>query len=235
MAFARTVTHTKTLISPSTGSADLVYGADYVSATSHTAAVSGATSGGIPYFDSTTSEACSALLASGGVVLGGGAGGAPNTSANLTFDGTKITIGNASATGLLLGAGAATAVAIQIGTNANMGFYTGSITGIGVSYSGTGVCRFILGASSGGAISAASGAIFGWESSTVGSGNPDTAFNRVSAGVVGVSTGANNTTTGTIQGKHNSSDGTAGATAGPFTVITAITVKDGLVTSLTGS
>jgi len=30
-------------------------------------------------------------------------------------------------------------------------------------------------------------------------------------------------------------DGTAGASAGPFTTITAITVKDGLVTALTGS
>jgi len=34
---------------------------------------------------------------------------------------------------------------------------------------------------------------------------------------------------------YKSVDGTAGATAGPFTVITAITVKNGLVTSLTGS
>lgn len=34
---------------------------------------------------------------------------------------------------------------------------------------------------------------------------------------------------------YKSSDGTSGATAGPFTTITAITVKDGLVTALTGS
>jgi hypothetical protein len=34
---------------------------------------------------------------------------------------------------------------------------------------------------------------------------------------------------------YKSSDGTAGATAGPFTVITGITVKNGLVTALTGS
>ena len=89
MAFARSYTtvHTKTLISPSTGAADIVYGADYVSATSHTTtgAVAGATSGGIPYFDSATSEASSALLASGGVVLGGGAGAAPYTVAGVTW------------------------------------------------------------------------------------------------------------------------------------------------------
>jgi len=42
--------------------------------------------------------------------------------------------------------------------------------------------------------------------------------------------------TGSISGgSYKSSDGTSGATAGPFTVITAITVKNGLVTSLTGS
>ncbi len=45
------------------------------------------TSGGIPYFSSTTVESSSALLAQNGVVLGGGAGTAPNTSANLTFTG----------------------------------------------------------------------------------------------------------------------------------------------------
>lgn len=42
--------------------------------------------------------------------------------------------------------------------------------------------------------------------------------------------------TGIVQaGGYKSSDGTAGATAGPFTTITAITVKNGLVTSITGS
>lgn len=39
----------------------------------------------------------------------------------------------------------------------------------------------------------------------------------------------------TVQAAYKSSDGTAGATAGPFTVITAIRVKNGLVTTLTGS
>ncbi len=106
MAFARTVatTHTKTLIAPDTGVEDKVYGADYVSASSHTAtpAVSGATSGGIPYFDSATSEASSALLAQYGVVVGGGAGAAPATSSGLTFGGA------AAGTGLAIAAGTAT-------------------------------------------------------------------------------------------------------------------------------
>jgi hypothetical protein len=43
-------------------------------------------------------------------------------------------------------------------------------------------------------------------------------------------------TTVTLQATtFKSSDGTSGATAGPFTVITAIQVKNGLVTTLTGS
>ena len=60
--------------------------------------VSGATSGGIPYFSSTTAEASSGLLASGGVVLGGGAGAAPATNAGLTFNTTTLraTIGSTS-------------------------------------------------------------------------------------------------------------------------------------------
>ena len=38
-----------------------------------------------------------------------------------------------------------------------------------------------------------------------------------------------------LENGFKSSDGTAGATAGPFTVITAIRVKNGYVTTLTGS
>lgn len=105
MAFARTVsvTHTKTLVSPSTGVADKVYGVDYVSASSHTGSggLSGATSGGIPYFDSATSEASSALLAANAVVLGGGAGAAPLTS-------SKLSEGSASGQGLINAAGTST-------------------------------------------------------------------------------------------------------------------------------
>ena len=50
--------------------------------------VSGATSGGIPYFSSATSEASSALLAAADPVLGGGAGTAPYTDSGLTGSGT---------------------------------------------------------------------------------------------------------------------------------------------------
>lgn len=114
MAFARTIvtTHTKTLLAPSTGVADKVYGADYVSASSHSSAgtLSGATSGGIFYASSATTEDCSALLASGGVVLGGGVGGAPNTNANLTYSDT----GGNSGPSLLVGT-TGTSTGIRIG------------------------------------------------------------------------------------------------------------------------
>lgn len=57
--------------------------------------ISAATSGGIPYFNSTSSLASSALLTANALVLGGGAGAAPSTPVGL---GTTTTVlhGNAS-------------------------------------------------------------------------------------------------------------------------------------------
>ena len=52
--------------------------------------VSSVTSGGIPYFSSTTAMATSALLTANSPVIGGGAGTAPKTVAGLTFDGTSV-------------------------------------------------------------------------------------------------------------------------------------------------
>jgi hypothetical protein len=51
------------------------------------------TSGGIPCFNSTTNEQTSTALASGGVVLGGGAGACPTTSTQLTFSAPTLTVG----------------------------------------------------------------------------------------------------------------------------------------------
>jgi hypothetical protein len=52
------------------------------------------TSGGIPYFNSATSEASSAALTSNALVLGGGAGAAPKVAAGLSTDGTsKVNLG----------------------------------------------------------------------------------------------------------------------------------------------
>jgi hypothetical protein len=61
------------------------------------ATVSGTvTSGGVPYFSSTTQESSSAALTANSPVLGGGAGAAPATAAFLTTDGTtQLNIGPA--------------------------------------------------------------------------------------------------------------------------------------------
>lgn len=56
------------------------------------------TSGGIPYFSSASTWASSAALAANALVVGGGAGVAPSTSANLNFTSSAIlTIANNSA------------------------------------------------------------------------------------------------------------------------------------------
>ena len=64
-------------------------------------AIVDAVSGGIPYFSSTTAEGTSALLASGGVVLGGGDGNPPLTS-------TKLSESSTAGAGLTIAAGTAT-------------------------------------------------------------------------------------------------------------------------------
>lgn len=59
-----------------------------------------ATSGGIPYFSSTSAMASSAALGSGQIVLGGGAGSAPTTSANASISSGALSLGaNASVRG----------------------------------------------------------------------------------------------------------------------------------------
>ncbi len=68
-----------------TTAADGTFSATGATAWNAAHGVTGATSGGIPYFDSATSEASSALLAANGLVLGGGAGTAPFTDAGITY------------------------------------------------------------------------------------------------------------------------------------------------------
>ena len=52
-----------------------------------------ATSGGVPYFSSTTAMSSSAALGSGQIVLGGGAGSAPTTSANASISNGALSLG----------------------------------------------------------------------------------------------------------------------------------------------
>lgn len=91
------------------------------------------TSGGIPYFSSTTTLTSSAVLALGQVLLGGGAGGAPTSDANLD-DGqtTANTLTYASSGGITASAGPLTAagsVGLFKGTE---GTCSGAASGIDV-------------------------------------------------------------------------------------------------------
>lgn len=52
-----------------------------------------ATSGGVPYFSSGTAMASSGALGSGQIVVGGGAGSAPSTSANASLSSGALTLG----------------------------------------------------------------------------------------------------------------------------------------------
>lgn len=63
--------------------------------------------------------------------------------------------------------------------------------------------------------------------------NSDTGIARSSAGVVRVTNGGAGY--GDIDASGYRASGTAGVTAGPYTVITSITVKNGLVTAIAGS
>ena len=129
MAFALTVatTHTKTLVSPDSGSEDKVYGSDYVSASSHTSSptVSGGVAGGLLWTDSTTSISVSALLAANALVIGGGAGAAPFT------DGTNLLYTTASGPRLQVGSGSTTSAGFVFGYNAESGFSNGWGTAVG--------------------------------------------------------------------------------------------------------
>lgn len=89
------------------------------------------TSGGVPYFSGATTIASSAALAASALVIGGGAGIAPSTTA--TGTGVITAIGNAVNTtgGLVTQSGTLTASALLIGG--------GSATAISSTTTGTGV------------------------------------------------------------------------------------------------
>jgi len=101
------------------------------------------TSGGIPYFSSTSAIASSAALAASAIVLGGGAGAAPATTTtgtgvvtaignNVNTSGGLVTqSGTLAASALLLGGGSATAI-----TSTTTG--TGVVTALGNNTNATG-------------------------------------------------------------------------------------------------
>lgn len=120
------------------------------------------TSGGIPYFSSTSTWATSALLASGGVVLGGGAGSAPATNTHLTFATNTLTVGLAGTGSGILALAGSTSGSATITAPATAGTATNPIT---VSNS----------------IQLPSGTVYQW--------NADTGLSRDSAAVIDIGNG----------------------------------------------
>ena len=172
---AVTVTHSKTLIAPDTGSEDKVYGEDYVAADSHTLNGLGTgvetalgtavnTTGGFPTVGAT--------LTSGRVALVGASGVLTDDAGLLFNTGTDVLTSGAIA----LGAGSASAVPTQLAGEANTGFYRYAANNWAWSFSGTPAIAF-----KNPGIQLFSSWLFMW-----GSGDPvgtssDTSIGRVSA------------------------------------------------------
>lgn len=96
------------------------------------------TSGGVLYGSSANVAASSGALGSTQVVLGGGAGGAPNTSANLTFSGSTLALTGSQTISANLTVASLTSGKIPLASTAGLlidgpaysaGTLTGSITG----------------------------------------------------------------------------------------------------------
>ena len=86
MGITATTVHTKTLISPSTGTEDKVYGADYVSVSSHTTTLSG--------FGTGVETALGVNVGTAGaVVVNGGALGTPSSGTLTSCTGLPLTTG----------------------------------------------------------------------------------------------------------------------------------------------
>jgi len=129
------------------------------------------TSGGVVYFNSATTWASSAVLPAGDVMLGGGAGAAPNTSAQLTFVAPKLTVGLAGGSSGIL---------------ALTGSVSGSATFTAPAVAGTVTNPISISNS----LQLPSGTVYGI--------NGDTGLSRVSAGVVAVGNGTAGDESGTL-------------------------------------
>jgi hypothetical protein len=188
------------------------------------------TSGGIPYFSSTSGWASSALLASGGVVLGGGAATAPSTNTHLTFATNTLTVGLAGiGSGILALAGStsgsATVTAPAVaGTNTNQVVFTNGIqlpaaadsigftgdTTTGIGYIGAGIFGFYHnGTYEGrvyiGGIEASGSSGFGFSDNSTYN---DTFMSRCASNVFCFGTATNGNNTGTLKAASYMSVGT---------------------------
>lgn len=225
--------------------------------------VSGAISGGIPYFSSATTEASSALLTAQAAVMGGGAGTAPYAS-------TILSEGTATGQGIIVAAGTATTVVSpetisQTRNNAGVIFpgvvwtftetavsstskffqILGGATGTTNQFSLTASqCIIAPALMAGGVYGSVSGTGLAFDGSKYYHGSTglsvfgssqfaaDVGISWISGSIIGVGTGAAGSSIGSIRAKFQSSDGTVGVAAFGPSVVTSITVKDGIITAI---
>lgn len=160
-------------------------------------AVVDAISGGIPYFDSTTSEAVSALLAANSLVIGGGAGAAPFTSANVTYDSTRVIVGAAAVSGGFKAFAGNSVNSFTLFSGTTNQTIRAESNALGIHYALVGDST-----GSGGATQfqfGAQGAVMFNSANGLGAGAIDASFSRIAAGVLGVGTGATGSFAGSLQ------------------------------------
>lgn len=224
--------------------------------------VTGGVSGAVPCFTSTTTESAGTLLTANAVVLGGGAGVCPLTSANLNLSGAQLNIGAAGAQGILGLVGttsgtftitgpAVAGVSTNAATMSNvLALPAGSAAGAALSFNGeltSGLFRpsiFSVGVLANGTIvnktaltgwTYGSGGVILFNSAADISGSGDTGVSRGVAGLIDIGTGAAQSTAGFIKTAHTvslSADWTCG-TGGTVSSCVAATIIGSTATPLT--
>lgn len=194
--------------------------------------VSGATSGGIPFFSSTTAEGSSALLTAISPILGGGSGAAPYTDSGFTGSGTGVTFSVVIGNSITVGNGTVSAPSIVVG-NSGGGIYTNN--GAVVVCDGSAeICTFDLNRS-GPQIRSDFGYMF-CGSTTPSSAAADGGISRLAAASLAIGNGTPGSTAGSLSMNNCKAVSytvgtTNGASFGPG-VVTSLTVVNGIVTAV---
>jgi hypothetical protein len=209
-----TLTASRTLTLPDASGTILQSGTAVTVGQGGTGITSG-TSGGIPYFSSTSAISSSAALAANTMVVGGGAGATPLTVSNITSDNTYLQLG--ATTPLRFGnTGNTFYVALKgpAGTAANVTWTLPSVDG-----------------TSGQVLSTNGSGTLSWATATTTPANPTSSVQFNNAGSFGGS--ANMTFDGTtltaagFSGPHNGTVGATTASTGAFTTLSASSTVSG--------
>lgn len=191
------------------------------------ATVSGATSGGIPCFDSTTDMNTSGAISAGVLIKGGGAGACVGSS-TLTDNGTRV-IGTEP---FIVPVGSQGTSSFGFSDTVNTGFYerSANIWDWAVTGTSTPIEWFL------GGIRQGSNGVFGFSTTSNQANNSfDTAISRSAAGLLAIGTGASGNTSGFSKAAQSvaitSADVTCG-TSGTISDCTAATTITGLTFTL---